>query len=72
MESFMILSYKKMYKLLIDRNMKEKELAIKSGVSPATISKMKKDGAVMYSDTLVKICIALDCTLNDIVELVEK
>lgn len=72
MESFMILSYKKMYKLLIDRNMKEKELAIKSGVSPATISKMKKDGVVMYSDTLVKICIALDCTLNDIVELVEK
>ena len=51
--------------------MKSKELAILSGVSPATIAKMKKDGAAISSDVLVKICTALDCTLDDIVEIVQ-
>lgn len=40
-------SYKKLFKLLIDREMKSKELAAKAGVSPATIAKMKKDGATI-------------------------
>lgn len=68
----MIASYKKLYKLLIDREMKERELASLSGVSPATLSKMKKDGAVIYSDTLVKVCLALDCSFDDVMEIISE
>lgn len=68
----MVASYKKLYKLLIDREMKERELAVKAGISPATLSKMKKDGAVIYSDTLVKVCLALDCTFDDIMQCIPK
>lgn len=39
----MAASYKKLFKLLIDREMKSKELATKAGISPATLAKMKKD-----------------------------
>ena len=66
----MAASYKKLFKLLIDREMKKKELAEASGVSIATITKMGKDGAVVSSEVLVKICTALNCTMDDIVEIV--
>ncbi len=66
----MAASYKKLFKLLIDRDMKKKELAEKAGISIATITKMGKDGAVVSSDVLVKICTALDCTMDDIVQIV--
>ena len=66
----MAASYKKLFKLLIDREMKKKELAKAAGVSLATITKMGKDGAVVSSDVLVKICTALGCTMDDIVEIV--
>ena len=66
----MAASYKKLFKMLIDREMKSKDLAEKAGISPATLAKMKKDGATVSSDILVKICTALDCTLDDIVEIV--
>lgn len=66
----MAASYKKLFKLLIDREMKSKELAALAGVSPATIAKMKKDGATVSSDVLVKICTALGCTVDDILEIV--
>ena len=66
----MAASYKKLFKLLIDREMKSKDLATKAGISPATLAKMKKDGATISSDVLVKICTALDCKLDDIVEIV--
>ena len=67
----MAASYKKLFKLLIDREMKSKELAAQAGISPATLAKMKKDGATVSSDVLVKICTALDCKLDDIIEIVE-
>ena len=41
----MAASYKKLFKLLIDREMKSKDLAAKAGVSTVTLAKMKKDGA---------------------------
>ena len=63
----MAASYKKLFKLLIDR-----ELAEKAGISIATITKMGKDGAVVSSEVLVKICSALGCTMDDIVEIIEK
>lgn len=62
-------SYKKLFKLLIDREMKSKELAQLANVSTATIAKMKKDGAVVSSEVLVKICTALNCTMDDIVDI---
>ena len=66
----MAASYKKLFTMLIDREMKSKELAAKAGISPATLANMKKEGAVVSSEVLVKICTALDCTLDDIVEIV--
>ena len=66
----MAASYKKLFKMLIDREMKSKDLAAKAGISSATLAKMKKDGATVSSDVLVKICTALDCKLDDIVEIV--
>ncbi len=63
-------SYKKLFKLLIDREMKIKDLAEKAGVSQATLAKMKKDGASVSSDVLVKICTALNCEIGDILEIV--
>ena len=66
----MAASYKKLFKMLIDREMKSKELAERAGISPATLAKMKKDGATVSSDVLVKICTALECTMDDIVDIV--
>lgn len=66
----MTASYKKLFKLLIDRDIKKKELAEKAGISIATITKMGKDGAVVSSNVLVKICAALQCSMDDIVEII--
>lgn len=66
----MAASYKRLFKLLIDREMKIKELAEKAGISQATLAKMKKDGATISSDVLVKICTALDCTVDDIMDII--
>ena len=66
----MAASYKKLFKMLIDREMKSKDRAAKAGISTAPLAKMKKDGATISSDVLVKICTALDCKLDDIVEIV--
>lgn len=65
----MAASYKKLFKLLIDREMKSKTLAELANISQATITKLKKDGAVVSSDVLIKICTALNCTMDDIVEI---
>lgn len=62
--------YKKLFQILLDREMKSKALAAKAGVRPAMLAKMKKDGAVVSSDVLVKICTALECTMDDIAEIV--
>ena len=66
----MAASYKKLFKLLIDRNMKKKELAEKAGVSIATITKMGKVGAVVSSEVLIKISAALQCKIDDIVDVI--
>ena len=66
----MAASYKPLFKMLIDRNMKKKELAALSGVSLATITKMGKDGSSVNSEVLIRICEALHCGLDDIVEMV--
>ena len=66
----MAASYKPLFKMLIDRNMKKKELAALSGVSLATITKMGKDGSSVNSEVLIRICEALHCVLDDIVEII--
>lgn len=66
----MAASYKKLFKLLIDREMKSKELAERAGISQATLAKMKKDGTTVSSDVLVKICTALDCSVDEIMEII--
>ena len=64
----MAVSYKKLWKLLIDKDIKKKELSAKAGVSPATITKMGKNGHVT-TEVLLKICSALDCHIEDIIEI---
>mgnify|MGYP000359042210 CR=1 FL=1 len=64
-------SYNKLWKLLIDRDLSKKELAEKSGVSVTSISKLK-NGANVNTEILLKICIALNCDISDIVEIVKE
>ena len=66
----MAASYKKLFKLMIDREIKSKNLAAQAGISPTTLAKMKKDGATVSSDVLVKICTALECTVDEVMEIV--
>ena len=64
----MAVSYKKLWKLLIDKDIKKKDLSTRAGVSPATITKMGKGGHVT-TEALVKICAALNCGVDDIMEI---
>ncbi len=62
-------SYNKLWKLLIDKNMKKKELGEAAGISNSLIAKLGKNENVTV-DVLVRICSALDCGIDDIIELV--
>ena len=64
----MAVSYKKLWKLLIDRDMKKKDLCQAAGISHASIAKLGKNENVTV-DVLVRICSALDCGIDDIMEL---
>ena len=61
-------SYKKLWKLLIDRDMNRKDLSSIASVSSSTLTKLSK-GESVNSDMLVRICTALKCDLWDIMEL---
>ena len=63
------ISYKKLWKLLIDRDMKKKDLCVAAGISHASMAKLGKNENVT-TDVLVKICTALQCDIGDIVELI--
>lgn len=64
----MIISYNKLWKLLIDKNMNKRELKQISGVSTASIAKLGK-GENITTDVLLKICKALHCDVSDIMEV---
>ena len=64
-------SYKKLWKILIDRDMKKRDLCEVAGVSTASVAKLGK-GENVNTDILVRICIALDCELSDICEIVRE
>lgn len=64
----MVVSYNKLWKLLIDKNMKKKELGVAAGISNSLIAKLGKNENVTV-DVLVRICSALDCGIEDILEI---
>ena len=63
-------NYKKLWYILLDKDMKKKELAQIAGVSTYTINKLNKNENVTV-EVLGKICRALNCTLDDIMEFEE-
>jgi len=65
----MAVSYKKLWKLLIDKDMKKKELCAKAGISPSSLTKMGKNGHVT-TEVLAKICTTLECGVDDIMEII--
>lgn len=65
----MAISYKKLWKLLIDRDMKKKDLMALAGVSQSSITKMGRNDNV-NTEVLVKICLALNCDIGDIAEII--
>ena len=64
----MTVSYNKLWKLLIDKNMKQKELGEAAGISNTLLAQLGKNENVTV-EVLVKICTALDCNIEDILEL---
>lgn len=66
----MAISYKKLWKLLIDKELKKKDLQQMSGVSAASITKMGRNENV-NTEIIEKICLALNCDVADIMEITE-
>lgn len=66
----MAISYKKLWKLLIDKDLKKKDLQQMSGVSAASITKMGRNENV-NTEIIEKICLALNCDVADIMEITE-
>ena len=64
----MTYNYSRPWKLLIDKGMTKKQMRLQAGISTNILAKMGK-GEPVAMDTLAKICVALDCTLDDIVEI---
>ena len=67
----MAVSYKKLWKLLIDKDMKKKDLQVAAGISWTSVTKLSK-GETVSMEVLMKICKALDCNIGDIMDLVPK
>ena len=65
----MAVSYKKLFKLMIDKEVKKKELKDSTGISYSTLRKLENSENVNV-EVLEKICRALDCTFDDIAEIV--
>ncbi|MDD4493583.1 MAG: helix-turn-helix transcriptional regulator [Eubacteriales bacterium] len=65
----MAISYKKLWKMLIDKDMKKKDLVHAANISTYTINKLNR-GENVTTDTLAKICKALNCSFDDIMEVI--
>ena len=65
----MAVSYKKLWKLLIDKDMKKKDLQAAARISSASVTKLSKNENV-NTEVLVRICLALHCDIGDIAEIV--
>lgn len=66
----MAICYNKLWKILIDRKMKKKDLLEQTGISRGTLTKLNKDENVS-TETLVRICTALKCDISDIAEITD-
>ena len=67
----MIISYKKLWKLLIDRDLKKKDLREMAGISPSTIAKLGRNENI-NTEVIIKICQALKCDICDMMEIQQK
>lgn len=67
----MVTSYKKLWKLLIDKDMKKVDLRKAAHLSPSTIAKLTK-GENVSTAVLVRICETLECNVNDIMDIVSE
>ncbi len=65
----MAVSYKRLFKLLIDRDMKKKDLCRIANISPATAAKLSSGDNVTV-EVLERICLSLHCNIEDIVEII--
>ncbi len=63
------ISYKRLWKMLIDKDLKKKDLASVAGISQSSVAKMSR-GETISMDVILKICSALDCDIGDICEAV--
>lgn len=66
----MSISYNKLWKLLIDREMSRTEMRLKAGISTKTLAKLGKNENV-NTDVLVRVCKALNCNVSDIMDIAE-
>ena len=67
----MSISYNKMWKLLIDKNMKRKDLKEKAEVSQNVMARLSKNQAVTM-ETMEKICSVLQCDIGDVMEFIDE
>ncbi len=67
----MAVSYKKLWKLLIDKDMKKKDLRIATGMTTTALAKLGKNEHV-NTEILAKICKVLECNIEDILEIVSE
>lgn len=65
----MAISYKKLWKLLIDSDMKKKDLMSISGISQSSVTKMGRNENV-NTEVLVRVCLALNCDIGDVAEII--
>ena len=65
----MAISYKKLWKLLIDKDMSAVDLRLATGIAPNTMTKLRRDEEVSMA-VLVKICTALNANIGDIMDLI--
>jgi len=64
----MRVSYKKLWHLLIDRDLKKRDLCVLAKISPTSLAKLGK-GATVTTGVLIKICETLNCDISDIMEV---
>ena len=67
----MVISYNKLWKLLVDKKMSKADLRRAAGIAPNTMTKLRRDEEVSMA-VLIKICHALDANMGDIMDLIPK
>lgn len=65
----MEVSYKKLWKILIDKDMKKKDLQAAAGISWASVTKLSK-GETVSMEVLMKVCKALECNIGDVMDFI--